>query len=204
MIIHRIDSNFPIEKVIEFCSHSKVDPMPGATNMSVDNWENKNYTLLYTLYKQKRYDDPTKAGYLGIEFAGKIVAAAGYYPLDKDENTAILMSRMYTIPRARNQALHGKFLFPRIMSEVTSLGYKAGLVSYNHYNLWIKTALLRASAGKGIFLGIKTPDDYRGWNDIDQPLLIKYTPQWCLYKIFDPVYLPIFLKNIDKIKVLSQ
>jgi hypothetical protein len=204
MIIHRIDSNYPIDKIIEFCSHSKVDPLPGAVNMSIDDWENKNYTLLYTLYKQKRYDDPSKSAYLGIEFAGKIIAAGGYYPLDSDPNIAILMSRMYTIPKARNQAVHGKFLFPRIMSEVAELNYQAGLVSYNQYNLWMRTALMRASSGRGIFLGIKTPDEYRGWTDIEQPLMIKNTPQWCLYKLFNPTYLPIFLKSIDKIKTLSQ
>lgn len=204
MIFHRIDSSFSIEKIIEFCNHSKVDPMPGAVNMTTDDWENKNYTLLYTLYKQKRYDDPNKSGYLGIEFAEKIVAAGGYYPLDNDPNVAILMSRMYTIPKARNQALHGKFLFPKIISEVQRLNYKIGIVTYNNYNLWMKTALMRASSGRGIFLGIKTPNDYRGWIEIKHQLIIKNTPQWCLYKVFDPLYLPTFLKNIDKIRVLPQ
>lgn len=204
MIVHRIDSNYPIEKIIEFCNNSKNDPMPGAVNMTVEDWENKNYTLLYTLYKQKRYDDPKTSGYLGIEFNGKIVAAGGYYPLDDDPKVVILMSRMYTIPKARNQALHGKFLFPKIMIEVSKLNYAVGLVSYNQYNKWMQTALIRASNGKGIFLGIKTPDEYRGWTNIDQQLIIKNTPQYCLFKLFDPNYLPIFLKTIDKIKVLSQ
>jgi hypothetical protein len=54
--LHRIDSSYPIQAMLVFCEESRGDLRGGANNMDPDDWENKPGTLLYLLYKEKRFD----------------------------------------------------------------------------------------------------------------------------------------------------
>lgn len=200
--IVKIDSNFPIEKLVEFCLQAKNDTLPGSSNLDTEDWENKSHTLLYLIYKEKRYDGYLSS-YIGLCLDNELIAGAGYYPLDEDVNIANVNSRYYTVPKYRNNVFQGTYIFPKIIEEV-SQKYKAALMSYNGYNMWLRTALIRINQNKAAFFGRKTPVEYKGWNEISIPLLIKNTPQWCFYKLFDNSYQNQLLENIKKIQCVNE
>ena len=52
----RIDSNYPIDEILQFCKESQNDDRNGSVNMDFVDWETKPHTLLYLLYKEKRFD----------------------------------------------------------------------------------------------------------------------------------------------------
>ncbi len=195
----KIDSKFPIEKVLEFCQHSKTDTLPGSHNLDTDDWENKTHTLLYLIYIEKRYDI-VGSSYIGLEYNNKVIAGAGYYPLDLDQNVVNLNSRYYTIPSYRNNVFQGTYILPKMLDEVSKI-YKVALFSYNSYNLWLRNALIRINENKAAFFGKRIPEGYKGWTELECPLLIKNTEQYCFYKLFDPSYEKQFLENIAKISM---
>jgi len=198
----KIDSQFPIDKVLEFCNYSKKDTLPGAENLDTDDWESKTHTLLYLIYKEKRYDN-FGSGYIGLEFNGKLISGAGYYPLDIDKNIVNVNSRYYTIPEHRSKLFQGNYILPAIFSEIADI-YKIALFGFNDYNLWLRNLLLRINHGKAAWLGKKTPIVYKGWLELKDPIIIKNTTQYCLYKIFDSNYEKIFLKNITQIQAVNK
>lgn len=200
--IVKIDSSYPIHKVIKFCEYSKTDILPGNVNFCPDDWENNSHTLLFLIYKEQRYNGDLSA-YIGLELDGDLIAGAGYYPLDQDSNVANINSRYYTIPAYRNKVYQGTHILPKMMKEVSSK-FSVALFSYNTYNIWLKNALERINNNKAAFLGIKTPEEYKGWVEISAPLMIKNTPQLCYYKLFDRSYETTFLTNIESIKITEN
>ena len=101
----RIDSNYPIEEMLEFCKESQNDTRPGAVNMDFVDWENKPHTLLYLLYKEKRFDGPTN-GYVMCKKEGRIVCGHGFYVSEIDRMVC-MGCRTYTVPGINCHALQG-------------------------------------------------------------------------------------------------
>ncbi len=100
----KIDSNYPIYTLLEFCSHATNDSRNGAVNMDPVDWENKPHTFLYLLYKEKRFDGPNN-GYIVYQEKGKILCGQGYYLSDID-NMICCGVRSYTIPGANCSLKH--------------------------------------------------------------------------------------------------
>ena len=187
-----IDSTFPIESLIEFCSHAENDrpELKANTNLSVRNWENSPNTLLFTIYKEKRFDG-ARARYRGVALNGKIVAAAGYYQLDNYPEICLMSCRTYTIPEFRSNLIHGKLLVPSFIKDAENLHYKVGMFTFNEYNIWLKRAISRFG---------KTIDGYSGWKDLGFPITVKNTTQWGLYRLIDVSYEQQFIDTISGIR----
>ncbi len=189
-----VDSTFPMERMIEFCRKADDDQMPAAENMSVEDWEIKTNTLLYLIYKEKRFEQEKKARYKVIEVDGEIIAGGGYYPLSGDPNICLLSTRTYTIPTARQRMWHAEFLLPQNLEEIKTLNYKVGLFVFNEYNLWLRKFIQRIDEGLGAVFGYEHASIYKGWESLKHPITIQNTKQWGLYRILDPGYRDQFLK----------
>ena len=187
-----IDSDFSIDKMIRFCSHAQDDrpELKANENLSIKNWENSPNTLLHAIYIQKRFDD-VRAGYRGVAVEDELVAGGGFYQLDGFANACLISCRTYTIPEFRSKMLHGHILVPEFISAAKLLNYKVALFTFNDYNLWLKTAIIRF--GKNI-------ESYNGWTELNFPILVKHTKQWGLYKMLDTDYEQQFTIDISSIR----
>lgn len=194
-----VDSTFPIERMVEFCKASLEDAMPAAQNMSPVRWEHNPQTLLYLIYREGRFEPHKRARYKVVEVNGEIVAGGGYYSYEADPNICLLSTRTYTIPSARNRMWHAEFLLPLSLKDIKELSYKVGLFVFNEYNLWLRDWIIRIGAGKGVVLGYQHADVYRGWSVLENPIRIRDTKQWGLYKMVDPSYEDTFLSKMTEI-----
>jgi hypothetical protein len=94
--LEKIDSSYPIEKILPFCEESLRDPRPGAENMSPVGWEKNKSSFLYLLYVEKRYNGNGN-GYIIHKKDDKILSGSGFSVSDLDEKMTHLSSRCYTI-----------------------------------------------------------------------------------------------------------
>lgn len=212
-MIYKIDSSYPIQPILEFCSKSLGDERPNAINMDPINWENKSNTLLYVLYKEKRFDGP-KAGYLIYTENQQIVAGMGWYPSDWDANVFV-QSRAYTIPgylknvSVRNAPLTNDLTW--FMEDATiSQGYKAGCVTVEKYNKKIIDTSIKLNDKTRFPLYRKEVLDgvvVREWRE---PCIrmrqqkyaglynIRNTEQHVMYYLYEPDYEKEFLRKINE------
>lgn len=203
--LQRIDSSYPIDKIMSFCNHSIDDPRPGASNMSPIDWENNSASFLYLLYIEKRYDG-SGAGYVIYEEDGNILCGNGFSKADIDEKMTHHSSRTYTIPGIRLPRIQGAihdFTIDTSMSE----GMSGAFSSVNEHNKRFVEGYLHINDPKnhkGYFFkdgkhyakpGIRIhPMEWAG------PLLLKGTKQWINYQIWDESHRQSFLDTLERIK----
>jgi putative acetyltransferase len=78
----------------------------------------------------------TKGGeFWVVEWEGKIVGTAAYYPIGRGKN-AVEIRKMYILPAARGQGL-GKFLLQELESKIADRGFD---------EIWIETATVLQEA----------------------------------------------------------
>jgi len=190
----RIDSNYPIEEMLEFCKESQNDTRPGAVNMDFVDWENKPHTLLYLLYKEKRFDGPTN-GYVMCKKEGRIVCGHGFYVSEIDRMVC-MGCRTYTVPGINCHALQGDikdFIFD-IARENGMAGFFISMNEYNKrfvhgYNKINDPANFKTSfrdetgqwwARKDRKISPTVPCDF--------PINLKNVKQWIIYHLWDSSY----------------
>jgi len=200
-LIQIINSAYPILPILQFCQHSIGDSRPNAINMDPVDWENKPNTLLYLLYKEKRFDGP-KAGYIINIDNQEIVAGHGWYPSDWDSNIYV-ESRAYTIPgRLKgldiNSAANTNSLTYTIEDITISQGYLGGCVTLEEYNesLADKGVKLndplrwphysKMTKGNLVIAEYRKPGCRMRTSYKCGPFMIKNTKQFVYYYLFDP------------------
>lgn len=202
-----INSTFSKLKIIEFCLNALEDKRPNAVNMDPIDWENKPHTLMYCLYKEKRFDGP-KSGYLIKIVNGEIVAGMGWYPSDLDSNIYALC-RAYTAPNflkglsVNNAAMTNEMQFA-IEDYAMAQGYKGGCISVEEYN---KKALdkmisvndisrypLYQKVGK---IEYREPGVRMRQRKYAGMFHIRNSNQHLCYHLFDSEYEQTFLENIE-------
>ena len=217
--VERVTSKYPIEKLMNFCEAAKHDERPAAINIRAENWENSPNTLLYCLYKDKRYDD--RAGYYIYRENGVILSGHGYYPFDEDPNIYV-QSRLYSIP-SHKQSLSkntttSNMLGSHIADVALTQGYLGGIITLEEYNSKLADKIVRITDPSrypnyyydtDIINGIVCK--VRHYKDLDlrtQPMKkygicnIKGTRQIVLYHLFDESYRNELINKLKSIQVL--
>ena len=204
-ILTRIDSSYPIDKLLRFCNHSLNDSRPGAANMSPVDWENNPSSFLHALYVQKRYDGQGN-GYVIYEKEGDILCGGGFSVSDIDDKMTHLSSRSYTIPG---------ITLPRVHGDIHSLaidiskdeGRQGAFSSVNEYNKRFIPGFFKINDPKNFPTYVFKDGKHYGKPGIRihpmepaGPLLLKGTKQWILYIIWEESHRNTFHATLEKIK----
>lgn len=212
-MLEKVNSNYPIEQLIDFCKISEKDEKPAARNMTAEDWENNPSSLLYTIYKEKRFDGEY-SGYLIQRIDNNIVFGMGYYPCDIDPTMIITGSRVYADPNFLSSTKNYWSLanmYGTMQHDISDFAFEEGFrgeyVSFNEYNLELCEFIYQ----------INLPDNYKRYYKDENnkhwrkpgfritpykkigPVTIKYTKQWVLYHIYeDHWYENTFVKNLEE------
>lgn len=172
------------EHVFNFCKRNYSDE-PIMQNYDVDDWKNKSNTLLYLLYKEKRFDE---CGY-GIYIENdEMVAGSGMYRSEIHPDIFVFACR--TI-KDKSYKGHDKTVMRDIWAEqVKILKNKNALgiiITYDiskekrMFDLFEKDPKLLESS-RLINNGIP---ELQNLKILDKPVIIKETVQRVIYKFFD-------------------
>ena len=129
---------------------------------------------LFNTLKSGRY----KLGhgkYYIIEEDGNYIASAGWNEYDLDNNIALMLTRMYTIPKFRMNYHIANNILPLALAEVKD--YKHIWFTCNEYNKKIYEWFVRVEQGKSGGLFNDWPDIYRNFKPIGKKN-IYYTEQY--------------------------
>ena len=204
--LEKIDSTYPIEKILPFCEASLGDPRPGAQNMSPVGWEENRSSFLYLLYKEKRYDGKGN-GYVIYKRDDKILSGNGFSVSDIDEKMTQTGSRTYTVPGIRlprvtgllndyaidvsmENGRYGSFSSVNEYNVRSVLGYIALNDPKNHPGYFMENGKHYAKPGVRIHPTIQSAG----------PLRIRGVKQWIGYLIWNESHRESFLKTLESIK----
>jgi hypothetical protein len=202
----RIDSSYPIDKILPFCEHSINDPRPGASNMSPVNWENNNASFLYLLYHEKRYDGAGN-GYIIYTEDDHILCGAGFSVSDIDPYMTHLSSRTYTIPGIVLHKAHGDIHTMSIdISEEE--GRYGAFSSVNEYNKKLFYGYARLNDPKNYPKYFMKDGKHYGKPNIRihpmepfGPVMLKGTKQWMQYILWNEAHRASFVSVLESIKL---
>lgn len=199
----RIDSSFPIEKIMPFCEKAIGDPRPGAENMHPIDWENNTASFLYLLYIEKRYDGYGNGYIIGTK-DDVILCGMGYSISDIDDRMIHLNSRTYTIPDVRVPRMHG-LMHDYVVDISREAGFSGSFSSLNEYNMRFVDGYVKINDPKTFKTyfykdgkhyakpGVRIhPVEKAG------PLLLKGTKQWIIYQVWDDDHRELFLQTIKQ------
>jgi hypothetical protein len=203
--LEKIDSSYPLEKILPFCEASLGDPRPGAENMSPVGWEKNKSSFLYLLYVEKRYNGNGN-GYIIYKKDGRILCGSGFSVSDIDEKMTHLSSRSYTVPGVT---------FPRVQGAIHDLavdismenGRFGAFSSMNEYNYRLCPR----------YIEINDPINHPGYfmengkhfakpgvrihpMQSDGPFKIRGAKQWIGYMIWNEEHRESFLQTLESIK----
>ena len=201
--IHRIDSSYPIDDLIDFCKKSEQDDRPAAENMSYEDWENKPHTFLYLLYKEKRFDGP-KNGYLICKEDGNVICGHGFY-LSEIEDMICCGSRGYTILGAHCAHTQGD-MNDMVFDIARSVGVAGCFFSFNEYNMRFIDGYKKINDPQNF---PRSYQDEAGqwWSKHGRkiypvssygPIMLKGAKQWILYHLWDLAEKPKLLEKLRK------
>lgn len=166
----------------DFCMESDYDDSPAARNVSWNNWMSNPASLMHTLVIQKRYD-PTVGQFDLLIKDGKPIACSGCYLSDWSNKVMVLGARTWTVPFHRTRWWHGDMLLPRQLEVAKAFGCTAAVMSFNEYNNWLLSFIKRITTGRGVTLGYKHPEFYKGFVEIKGYFNIKNTKQTLMAKL---------------------
>jgi hypothetical protein len=204
--LEKIDSTYPIEKILPFCEASIGDPRPGAQNMSPIGWEEDPASFLYLLYKEKRYDGKGN-GYVIYKKDDKILSGNGFSASDIDENITHGGSRTYTIPGNTFPRVHGAI--HDLAVDISMENGRFGIFSsVNEYNARLHLRYLALNDSKnhpGYFMEngkhfAKPGVRIHPTSQSAGPLRIRGVKQWIGYIIWNESYRESFLQTLESIR----
>jgi hypothetical protein len=202
----RLDSSYPIDKILPFCNHALNDTRPGAANMTPIDWENNPASFLYLLYKEKRYDGEGN-GYIIYTEDDHILCGSGFSVSDIDPYMTHLSSRSYTVPGVFLPMVHGD-IFSMSVDISMEEGRHGAFSSVNEYN-------------KKLFYGygkLNDPKNFPTYEFKDGkhyarpgvrihpmepfgPVMLKGTRQWMQYMIWNEAHRASFLSVLESIRL---
>lgn len=132
-------------------------------------YQNESSNLFYLL-KQGRYQ---KGNYYVLEKDGMYVGSAGWNHYT--DNTALVLTRAYIVPKYRTKNLMSEYFLPRIFSEAS--GYEKLWITCNDYNKSIYNGLVKLSKGQSAGWVNTWPEIYKNFKPIGSRL-VNNTPQY--------------------------
>jgi hypothetical protein len=199
--VRDVDSTYNLDDMLTFCNGSINDKREGAKNISSVNWETNTASLLYLIYNERRFDSP-KAKYKIVIADGEIICGGGYAPLNVDDSICLLSVRTYTLPKYRIRMWGSEFIIPKCIVEAREIGYKACILTFNEYNLPLKTLVERMNAGRLATLGVDVTARkvFKDFKSLEWPVIINNTKQWVMYFCFDAAAEASLLETMEKIR----
>ena len=170
---------------VEFLEEASTETnQPAHINMDINDWHNKNNTLMYIL----EYTDRFKTnGFYQVVFDGdKVVASDGAYASNFSSDVAILGTRTWIHKDYRNKLITREQLLPTSKKWAIEHGFKIIVLTFNDYNKNLMKLWHRTRLGES-----RTPREshhfgYNGVTELEFPVTIQYTKQWVLYEKLDP------------------
>lgn len=187
------------QKLEKLCQIAAADESPMAKNISSENWPSRSETLLYCLYKEKRFDDE-RGCFFGLLIKDELIAVGGVYRADFCvEHVAVAGVRTYTLEAHRRRFWHGDYLIPAQVEWAREQNLSQVILSFNTESEPLRNLLLRARQNKATVLGLALPEIYRNLTEHPRPVILKNTVQRIL-KIslkpgFDWDYSQLEVKN---------
>ena len=201
----RIDSNYPIEKILPFCESAIGDDRPGAQNMHPIDWEDNKGSFLYLLYKEKRYDGFGN-GYIIATKDNRIVCGMGYSISDVDTKMIHINSRTYTIPDVRVPRVHG-LIHDYVVDISREAGFHGSFSSLNEYNIKFVDGYIKINDPKTFKTYFFQDGKHYAKTGVRihpmkkaGPVIIKGTKQWIMYQVWNEVHRESFLRTLDSIR----
>lgn len=207
-----IDSNSDVDLVKQFCLAQKRNDNFATDNVDIEDWENKTHTLLYLIFKEKRFDTPG-ANYFIRE---DLQAGVGISPCDFDNNVCVV-TRFYVKPAVKGIGKDiGHHLFYHALEQAEEFGYKGFVETFNEYNQLLmernerynrpnrhKNYAFMAKNENGVWIkhhyrepNIRiTPFTRFG------PITYRNTKQWGLFHLWDETYEQALLEKIGLLGV---
>ncbi len=157
--IHDSSNEEIIAKLSEGLAHISAD-VPYYDNYSPDRRGIPGN--LFTILEQGRY--LSGAYFVVFDDYGKYAASAGWYQSDFCQNTALVLTRAYTLPRLRNQFLLAEYCLTRMIS--ATVAYERVWITCNQYNRAIYDYVSRTRTHKSPTVGNKWPLIYNRFRPI--------------------------------------
>jgi len=210
-MIEKIDSTYPVDEIIDFCKEAIDSDIPATKNLEYQNWDVKTHTLLYALYKEKRFDGH-KSGYFIYKEHGKIILGCGYYPFDLDNN-------IYCTARAfssKRTAEFHKISFAISDECFDGRGYNGGVMTFEPDNMALANKLVsvqrrrtespyykKHTINNRIFKHTYKKQETRclPFEMYEHPVLYRNCKQIVVYHLFDENYEQELIKNLDKARI---
>lgn len=202
-----IDSSSPMDDVMQLCQRSLSDTRPGAANLDPTDWENKQYSLLYLIYIEKRFDG-IGSKYILYKEGDDVLAGAGYCRAQFDPNIVHTQVRSYAIP-GRNTNVAQSYFTTIAIENCKKQGLKGGIICFNEYNLRYQQKIYRTNRPENYPNYFQTPDG-RHWaregseiwpgTIFHAPILLYNTKQWITYYLWDESYEPQLLQNLEAVR----
>jgi hypothetical protein len=111
---------------------------------------------LFCILKQGRY---VKGKYYVLEEDGEYICSAGWNEYELDSNIALMLTRLYIVPKHRTKQYAGTYILPKALEEAKN--YKHIWITFNDYNKGMYAWFDRASKGKRTGLFCDWADIYR-------------------------------------------
>lgn len=178
--------------LLDFCilagAESKHD---AAANMQADDWENNTASLLFLIYKEKRFKKENGGLFL-LYNSSKIVAVSGFYRSDFSSDIFVLGVRTWVLKEHRHHLLIANYLLPRQIEAAKKLSAAAAVITFNDSTKSFAKLIERSNknpeAPLKFFFGDNYPDLYKDMRLWPHPVKIKNVKQWILIKVFSPSF----------------
>lgn len=165
------------QRLQQLCALAAADPAPMAKNISAEAWSERPESLLYCLYKEKRFDDPHGC-FFGLLVQDHLIAVGGVYRADFcTSHIAVAGVRTYTVEDQRRRFWHGEYLIPAQVQWAREQDLAQVVLSFNEESDPVMKLLLRAQQSKATVLGLTLPDIYRQLSEHPRPIILKNTAQ---------------------------
>lgn len=201
--LERIDSSYPLEKILPFCRDAIDDARPGAENMSPEEWGKKPHTFLYLLYIEKRFDGP-KSGYIICKENDKIICGQGFY-LSEIDNMVCCGVRSYTILGENCVNTHGD-IKDMVFDIAKEAGARGCFFSFNEYNKRYVDGYIKINDPHNFSTSYQD-EQGQWWSKQGRkihpfsaygPILLKGTKQWIIYHLWDQTQEQQLLEELRK------
>lgn len=192
--------------VQQLCKAANGDDRPAAVNMRLDDWKNKNNTLMYKLRIDKTFD----TGGYGVFFQENTpVAGSGFYASEWHDQVFVTATRAYTVQGVKDNFnyIQGE-VWHNQLDQIKERGGKIGLMSFNHYNKHMAETTVSINNPENWSKSFcedgkwyrKPGKRIQPLKAVPYPVIFNYTEQWLVYTVFDEDFEKDFLAMCEKNK----
>ena len=193
-----------LNDIFSFCKKCELDTKrPASENMAYTDWENKNHTLLYLLFKTDRFKTGKGIFSFLYDDDNEIVASSGSYKAEFDHNVVIGAVRAWKMPKYRGSIVVAEHIMPIHISWAIGEGAKVFALTFNEYNKGVMMSMNRQGKyakikDKYFMFGSLSNTFYREFTPLPYKVIIQNTEQYVIYRDLVPGYTPLWPKLPDE------